>query len=87
VILNTLFGEATIAVDTHIFRIANRIGLATGKTPLAVETQLLKVIPKIFLKEAHHWLVLHGRYICVARKPKCAACLIRDLCEYPEKNL
>ena len=86
-ILNTLFGEATIAVDTHIFRIANRIGLATGKTPLAVETQLLKVIPKIFLKEAHHWLVLHGRYICVARKPKCAACLIRDLCEYPEKNL
>jgi len=85
--LNTLFGEATIAVDTHIFRIANRIGLATGKTPLAVETQLLKVIPKIFLKEAHHWLVLHGRYICVARKPKCAACLIRDLCEYPEKNL
>jgi len=86
VILNTAFGHSTIAVDTHIFRIANRIGLAHAKTPHAVEAQLLKTIPKPFLKNAHHWLVLHGRYICVARKPKCPSCLIRDLCEYPNKT-
>lgn len=86
VILNTCFGEPTIAVDTHIFRVANRIGLANGKTPLAVEIQLYEVIPKEFLHDAHHWLVLHGRYICVARKPKCPDCLIRDLCQYKDKT-
>jgi len=87
VVLNTAFGHATIAVDTHIFRVANRIGLAPGKTPRIVEDQLLKVIPKPFLKDAHHWLLLHGRYVCVARKPKCGQCIIRDLCEYPNKSL
>lgn len=87
VILNTAFGHATLAVDTHIFRVANRTGLAPGKTPRIVEDQLLKVIPQPFLKDAHHWLVLHGRYICVARRPKCEQCLIRDLCEYPNKSL
>jgi endonuclease-3 len=87
VILNTCFGQPTIAVDTHIFRVANRIGLAKGKTPLAVETQLLKVIPPEFLVNAHHWLILHGRYICVARKPKCPSCLIKDLCEYKNKTV
>jgi endonuclease-3 len=87
VILNTAFGHSTIAVDTHIFRVANRTGLASGKTPRMVEEQLLKVIPKPFLKDAHHWLVLHGRYICVARKPKCEHCVIRDLCEYLDKNI
>lgn len=87
VILNTCFGEPTIAVDTHIFRVANRIGLAHGKTPLAVETQLMKNIPAEFLHDAHHWLVLHGRYVCTARKPKCPTCLIRDLCEYPDKGV
>lgn len=86
VILNTAFGRPTIAVDTHIFRVANRIGLAKGKTPLAVETQLEKNIPKIFLHDAHHWLILHGRYTCIARKPKCGICLIRDLCQYPHKT-
>ena len=86
VILNTAFGEPTLAVDTHIFRIANRIGLASGKTPLAVEQNLLKVIPKEYLHDAHHWLILHGRYICTARKPKCLECLIRDLCEYENKT-
>lgn len=86
VILNTAFGHATIAVDTHIFRVANRTGLAVGKTPRLIEEQLSKVIPKPYLKNAHHWLVLHGRYICVARKPKCGQCIIRDLCEYPDKN-
>jgi len=86
VILNTYFGEATIAVDTHIFRVAQRIGLAKGKTPLEVEKQLLKVIPEEFLHDAHHWLILHGRYICVARKPRCPECLIKDLCEYPDKT-
>jgi endonuclease III len=86
VILNTIFGHSTIAVDTHIFRVAKRIGLSSGKTPRTVEEELLKSIPKPFLKNAHHWLVLHGRYICVARKPKCAECLIRDLCEYPFKT-
>jgi len=87
VILNTAFGHSTIAVDTHIFRVANRTGLAHGKTPRIVEDQLLKIIPKPFLKDAHHWLVLHGRYVCVARKPKCEQCIIRDLCEYPNKTL
>jgi len=82
VILNTAFGELTIAVDTHIFRVANRVGLAHGKTVGMVEKQLLEVIPKKYLQDAHHWLVLHGRYICVARKPKCEECLIADLCEY-----
>lgn len=86
VILNTYFGHPTMAVDTHIFRVANRIGLAKGKTPLEVEKQLLKNIPKEFLHDAHHWLILHGRYVCVARKPKCPECLIKDLCEYPNKT-
>ena len=85
VILNTAFGQPTIAVDTHIFRIANRIGLAPGKTVLEVEKKLLKVIPKEFMLDAHHWLLLHGRYICRARQPKCAECLIYDLCEYKQK--
>jgi endonuclease III len=87
VILNTAFGENTIAVDTHIFRVANRTGLAKGKTVLEVEKKLLKTTPEKFLKHAHHWLVLHGRYICVARKPKCPICIIKDLCEYPYKTL
>lgn len=82
VILNTAFGESTIAVDTHIFRVANRIGLAQGKTPLIVEKQLLNIIPKKYLKDAHHWLVLHGRYICTARNPKCEGCPINRWCEY-----
>ena len=86
VILNTAFGQATIAVDTHIFRVANRIGLASGKTPLAVEKQLLENVPKAFLHDAHHWLILHGRYVCTARKPQCPTCIIRDLCEYPDKT-
>lgn len=87
VILNTCFGAPTIAVDTHIFRIANRIGLAKGKTPLEVEKQLLAVIPTQFLLQAHHWLILHGRYVCVARKPHCPECLIKDLCEFPNKTV
>ena len=87
VVLNTAFGHPTIAVDTHIFRVANRTGIARGKTVKEVEKKLLKVIPKEFLRDAHHWMVLHGRYICTARKPKCSACLISDLCEYKEKNL
>lgn len=86
VILNTVFHQPTIAVDTHIFRVCNRTGLARGKTPLAVEKMLLKVVPKKYLKNAHHWLVLHGRYICLARKPKCPECIIQDLCEYPNKT-
>ncbi|MDH4151668.1 MAG: endonuclease III [Betaproteobacteria bacterium] len=86
VVLNIAFGEPTIAVDTHIFRIANRTGLAPGKTPLAVEEKLLKVTPPEFRLHAHHWLILHGRYVCVARKPRCAECLIRDLCEFRGKT-
>ncbi len=86
VVLNTAFGEPTIAVDTHIFRVANRTGLATGKTPLAVEQRLLKCIDQEFLHDAHHWLILHGRYVCVARKPRCPECIIRDLCEYKHKT-
>lgn len=86
VILNTYFGEPVIAVDTHIFRVANRIGLAKGKTPLEVEMKLLKVIPPEFKHDAHHWLILHGRYTCIARKPKCPECLIKDLCEFKDKT-
>ena len=86
VILNTAFGEPTIAVDTHIFRVANRTGLAPGKTPFEVETRLLKFIPDEFKQDAHHWLILLGRYTCIARKPKCPACLINDLCEYRAKT-
>lgn len=87
VILNTAFGQPTMAVDTHIFRVANRTGIATGKTPLAVELALLKNIDKEFQQDAHHWLILHGRYVCIARKPKCQECLIRDLCEYEDKTI
>ena len=86
VILNTAFGENTIAIDTHIFRVSQRIGLAKGKTPLDIEKQLLKVIPEKFLKDAHHWLILHGRYTCKAQKPQCQDCIIKDLCEYKEKS-
>jgi endonuclease-3 len=86
VILNTAFGEPTIAVDTHIFRVANRIGLAAGRTPLAVEMQLMDAVPKQYRHDAHHWLILHGRYVCTARRPRCPECLIRDLCEYPDKT-
>lgn len=86
VVLNTAFGQDTIAVDTHIFRVANRTGLANGKTPLQVEMQLLQIIPPEFLHDAHHWLILLGRYICTARNPKCPDCPIRDLCEFPDKT-
>ena len=86
VVLNTAFGEPTIAVDTHIFRVANRTRIAKGATPLAVELALLKHVPEEFRQDAHHWLILHGRYVCVARKPLCPACVIRDLCEYPAKT-
>ncbi len=87
VVLNTAFGHPTIAVDTHIFRVANRTGLAPGKTVLAVESKLLKVVPQEFRHDAHHWLILHGRYICQARKPKCPICPILGLCEYKHKEL
>ena len=87
VILNTIFGQPTMAVDTHIFRLGNRTGLATGKNVLEVELKLLKNIPKEFLVDAHHWLILHGRYVCQARKPKCGQCLINDLCDYKAKSL
>lgn len=86
VILNSAFGYPAIAVDTHIFRVANRTGMATGKTPLAIERSLEKKIDPTYLLHAHHWLVLHGRYVCVARKPHCPRCVIRDLCEYPTKT-
>ena len=86
VVLNTAFGEATMAVDTHIFRVANRTGLAKGKTPLAVEKGLLKHVPTEFLKDAHHWLILHGRYVCKALKPQCPTCVIRDLCGFRSKT-
>ena len=85
VVLNTAFGEPTMAVDTHIFRIANRTRFATGKNVLQVEKKLLKVIPDEFIRDSHHWLILHGRYICTARKPRCGACVISDLCEFNEK--
>jgi endonuclease-3 len=86
VILNTAFGEPTIAVDTHIFRVANRTGVAPGTNVRQVEDELAKIVPEEFLKNAHHWLLLHGRYVCVARKPKCPECVIRDLCEYTAKT-
>ncbi len=86
VILNTAFGEPTIAVDTHIFRVANRTGLAPGKDVLAVERKLLEVVPPEFRRDAHHWLILHGRYVCKARQPECGKCLIRDLCEFEHKT-
>jgi endonuclease-3 len=85
VILNTAFGEHTIAVDTHIFRLGNRTGLGRGKTPLVVEDKLMKIVPKAYMKDAHHLLILHGRYTCVARKPKCDKCVILDLCEFKDK--
>jgi len=87
VVLNTAFGHPTMAVDTHIFRVANRTGIARGKTVLEVEKRLLRTVPGEFLQNAHHWLILHGRYTCQARKPRCAACLIEDLCEYRQKTV
>lgn len=86
VVLNTAFGQPTMAVDTHIFRVANRTGIAPGKTVLEVEKKLLRHVPKPFLINAHHWLILHGRYVCTARKPRCGACIIEDLCEFKEKT-
>ena len=86
VILNTAFGQPTIAVDTHIFRVSNRTGMAPGKNVLEVEQRLLKFVPDEYKQDAHHWLILHGRYVCTARKPKCGACLIHDLCEWKEKS-
>ncbi len=86
VILNTAFGEPTIAVDTHIFRVSNRTGIAKGKTPLEVEKRLVRLTPDEFKKDAHHWLILHGRYTCKARKPDCPDCIIRDLCEFRGKT-
>jgi endonuclease-3 len=86
VVLNTAFGQPTIAVDTHLFRVANRTGLAAGKTPLAVEQKLERVVPDRWKRHAHHWLILHGRYVCKARKPDCPACVIRDLCAYKAKT-
>jgi len=86
VVLNTAFGASTIAVDTHIFRVANRTGLAPGKTVRAVEDRLIKFVPPEFAKDAHHWLILHGRYVCTARKPRCPTCVIADLCEYRRKT-
>ena len=87
VVLNMAFGEHTMAVDTHVFRVANRTGLAPGKTPLEVELGLEKVVPSEFMLHAHHWLILHGRYTCLARKPRCEVCLINDLCRWPEKTV
>ncbi|KAA3646888.1 MAG: endonuclease III [Proteobacteria bacterium] len=87
VILNTAFGQPTMAVDTHIYRVSNRTKIAPGKTVLDVEKKLLRLVPKEFLKDAHHWLILHGRYVCKARKPLCKKCIIVDLCEYKDKNL
>ncbi len=86
VVLNTAFGEPTIAVDTHIFRVANRTGIAKGKTPREVEDRLMRLVPQTYKKDAHHWLILHGRYVCQARRPRCAECLISDLCEYRKKT-
>ncbi|MBB3188955.1 endonuclease III [Halomonas cerina] len=86
VILNTAFGEPTIAVDTHIFRVANRTGLAKGKDVVEVEKKLMRHVPREFRQDAHHWLILHGRYTCVARRPRCGSCVIEDLCEYPHKT-
>ncbi len=86
VVLNTAFGLPTIAVDTHIFRVSNRTGLAIGKDVLAVEKQLLACVPTIFMRHAHHWLILHGRYTCIARKPRCGSCMLADLCLYPHQT-
>ncbi len=86
VVLNTAFGQPTVAVDTHIFRVANRTGIAPGKDPLEVEQKLLKFTPPEYLHNAHHWLILHGRYLCLARKPRCPNCVIRDLCEFRPKT-
>ena len=86
VVLNTAFGEPTLAVDTHVFRVANRLAIAPGKTPREVEDELMRVIPERFLRHAHHWLILHGRYVCKARKPLCGACVIADLCPYEPKT-
>jgi len=86
VVLNVAFGRPTLAVDTHIFRVANRTGLASGKTPEKIEQSLLEAIPEKYLHDAHHWLILHGRYVCAARKPLCQECCIADLCEWPEKT-
>jgi endonuclease-3 len=86
VVLNTAFRQPAMAVDTHIFRVSNRTGIAPGKNVLEVEKQLLKLVPEEFLLDAHHWLILHGRYICTARKPRCGACIIYDLCEYKDKT-
>lgn len=86
VVLNTAFGHPTMAVDTHIFRVSNRTGIAKGKTVLEVEKKLLKFVPKEFIVDAHHWLILHGRYVCVARKPRCGSCLIYDFCEFKQKT-
>ena len=86
VVLNTAFGQPTMAVDTHIFRVSNRTGIAPGKNVLEVEKRLLRLVPKEFLVDAHHWLILHGRYVCVARKPRCGACLVEDLCEFKKKS-
>lgn len=86
VVLNTAFGEPTMAVDTHIFRVSNRTGLAPGKTPLAVEKALLARVPPEYLKDAHHWLILHGRYVCKARRPECPTCVVRDLCRFKRKT-
>ena len=87
VVLNTAFGQPTIAVDTHIFRVSNRTGLAPGRDPLAVELSLEKVVPEKYKLHAHHWLILHGRYVCKARKPECPRCIINDLCRYPDKTV
>ncbi len=87
VVLNIAFGEPTIAVDTHIFRVSNRTGLAPGKDVRAVEDRLMKVVPDEFKQEAHHWLILHGRYVCKARKPDCPQCVVRDLCRFKDKNI
>jgi endonuclease-3 len=87
VVLNTAFGQPTIAVDTHIFRVANRTGLAKGKTPLEVERNLMRAVPAEFRQNAHHWLILHGRYTCKARKPACPECIVRDLCSFQQKNI
>ncbi|NNF67426.1 MAG: endonuclease III, partial [Gammaproteobacteria bacterium] len=86
VVLNTAFGQPTIAVDTHIFRVSNRTGIAPGKTVLEVEKRLLRVVPEEYLQDCHHWMILHGRYVCKARKPDCPACPIADLCEYRDKT-
>jgi endonuclease III len=86
VVLNNAFGQPTLAVDTHVFRVSNRTGLATGETPLEVEMKLLKAVPAKYLRHAHHWLILHGRYVCKARKPECWRCLIRDICRFRPKT-